>query len=416
MTNRRIEKAVANALLAGRLQEALGNKWRWLRTLAQRFEAAFGDARPRQLHVAAFLREDRGFQRAVEKYKNEITIRFSPARMHPVLAANAWGLPAIESVGELADWLCLAPSELDWLADLRGMNTEGRVENYHYRAESKRSGGVRLIEAPKLRLKAAQQRILADILDKIPPHPSAHGFVAGRSIQSFAAPHVGKPVVLKLDLENFFPSVAALRIHALFRTLGYPESVADLLAGLCTNAVPKATCRILRANAELYHRSHLPQGAPTSPALANVYAYRADCRLSGLAESAGLDYTRYADDLAFSGARISAAFRAHVCAILLEEGLLVNHRKTRIMRQGVRQRLAGLVTNQCLNVAREDFDLLKATLTNCARLGPQSQNRAGHPHFRSHLAGRVAFVASVNPIKGLKLREIFNRIDWSHST
>jgi hypothetical protein len=82
------------------------------------------------------------------------------------------------------------------------------------------------------------------------------------------------------------------------------------------------------------------------------------------------------------------------------------------MRQGARQRLAGLVTNQRLNVARADFDTLKATLTNCARLGPDSQNRAGHPHFRSHLQGRIAFVASVNPAKGRRLKLIFDRIEW----
>jgi len=213
-------------------------------------------------------------------------------------------------------------------------------------------------------LKAAQQVILHQILDKIPPHQAPHGFVITCSIQTFASPHVGKAVVLKMDLQDFFPTIGAARIHAFFRTLGYPESVADLLGGLCTNAVPKAVCRILSANAELYNRPHVPQGAPTSPALANACAYRADCRLAGLAESAGLDYTRYADDLAISGDRISSTFTAHAAAILMVEGFAVNHRKTRVMRQGVRQCLAGLVTNQRLNVARVDFDQLKATLTN----------------------------------------------------
>ena len=160
----------------------------------------------------------------------------------------------------------------------------------------------------------------------------------------------------------------------------------------------------------------MPQGAPTSPALANACAYRADCRLAGLAESAGLDYTRYADDLAFSGDRISSTFAAHAVAILMEEGFDVNHRKTRIMRQGVRQCLAGLVTNQRLNVAREDFDQLKATLTNCVRHGPVSQNRHGHPQFRLHLEGRIAFVSSLNRAKGQRLRRIFEQIEWPRAT
>jgi len=98
--------------------------------------------------------------------------------------------------------------------------------------------------------------------------------------------------------------------------------------------------------------------------------------------------------------------------VVTEEGFSVQHHKTRIMRQGVRQHLAGLVTNQKLNIARRDFDELKAILTNCARLGAESQNRGQHANFRAHLDGRVGFVETVNPAKGLRLRQIFARIEW----
>jgi hypothetical protein len=141
-----------------------------------------------------------------------------------------------------------------------------------------------------------------------------------------------------------------------------------------------------------------------------------DCRLTGLAKSAGAIYTRYADDLAFSGGesfdRGVERFATHVAAILHEEGFHVNHRKTRIMRQGVRQHLAGLVVNERLNVARADFDRLKAILTNCVRFGAEGQNRDAHPHFRSHLEGRIAFIESINPARAKRLRNIFDRIDW----
>ena len=90
----------------------------------------------------------------------------------------------------------------------------------------------------------------------------------------------------------------------------------------------------------------------------------------------------------------------------------MNHRKTRVMRQGVRQYLAGLVANQRVNIVRADFDRLKATLTNCVRLGPETQNRDAHPSFRSHLHGRVGFVEMINPVKGKRLRAIFDRICW----
>jgi len=96
----------------------------------------------------------------------------------------------------------------------------------------------------------------------------------------------------------------------------------------------------------------------------------------------------------------------------MEEGFGVNHRKTRIMRQGVRQHLAGIVANQHLNVIRTDYDRLKATLMNCVRRGPESQNRAGHPQFRSHLEGHVAFVEMINPARGVRLRALYERIQW----
>jgi hypothetical protein len=253
--------------------------------------------------------------------------------------------------------------------------------------------------------------------------------VKGRSVQTFAAPHVGRRVVLRMDLENFFPTFPGARVQSFFRTIGYPERVADLLGGIATNCVPRiAWSEMIKQSGDaldpqqlwhvrtMYARPHLPQGAPTSPSLANLCSYRLDCRLSGLAQSAGAAYTRYADDLAFSGGEkfehCAARFATQVAVILMEEGFTVHHRKTRIMRQSVRQHLAGLVTNERLNVRRSDFDRVKAILTNCVRHGPGSQNRDAHPHFREHLAGRISFMESINTEKGRRLRALFDQIVW----
>jgi RNA-directed DNA polymerase len=387
--------------------------------------------RPRHSQVVEFFRSDPAFQRAWDRHGDKIAIHSwitGPLPILPVAAAYDWNLPRIESTAELATWLNLSASELDWYADLKGINPkqrDPRLMHYHLTLLTKESKKIRLIEAPKQHLRHIQRRILAHILDRVPAHPAAHGFVKGRSIQTFAAPHVGRAVVLRMDLEDFFPSFSARRIQAFFRTIGYPEPVADLLGGLCTNAVPFHSLKdpALHASSEavndarlLYSRPHLPQGAPTSPALANLCSYRLDCRLRGLAKSVGAVYTRYADDLAFSGDRDFAA-RAERCstsvaAILLETGFRVNHRKTRLMRQGVRQYLAGLVINERPNFPRDEFDRLKAILTNCIRHGWQNQNRTGHADFRSHLAGRVGFVESVNAVKGARLRKLFEQIRW----
>ena len=419
--------ALARSLLAGtpeveeivsRCGWTLGRPWRWLRPLARRYVAEFaGRTRPRRRDVVQFLLRDAGFERAWQLHSRKLSVEHwltEPQRMQPVAAARAWDVPAIESTGELADWLQLTPGELGWFADLKGLGG-GKLSHYRYRVVEKQLGGIRLIEAPKPRLKELQRRILAEILDRIPPHPAAHGFLRGRSIRTFVAPHVGQRIVLRMDLKNFFPTFSGARVQAFFRTLGYPESVADLLGGICTNAAPRSAVSAPEAR-DWYCRPHLPQGAPTSPALANLCAYRLDCRLAGLASSAGAEYTRYADDLAFSGgeefARCVERFSTHVAVVLMEEGFPVQHRKTRVMRQSVRQHLAGLVTNQRINVRRTDFDRLKATLTNCVRLGPESQNRDAHPSFRAHLEGRVGFVESVNPAKGKRLRSIFAQIRW----
>ena len=436
---------LANAILSGeqekdaivtRLGHVLGRKWRWIPPLAGRYLETFtGRTRPRRREVVSFLRLDRHFAEACHRYGHQIKILHriaGPQWMRPVAAAEAWPIPHIETIGALAEWLELDSSELGWFADLKALGykrRQPRLEHYHYRVLAKASGSIRLIETPKPRLKDLQRRILAAILDRIPSHPAVHGFVKGRSIQTFAAPHVGRRVVLRMDLENFFPTFPGARVQSFFRTLGYPEPVADLLGGIATNCVPRtAWSEMIKQPGfafdpqELWHvramyaRPHLPQGAPTSPSLANLCSYRLDCRLSGLAQSAGAAYTRYADDLAFSGGekfdRSVERFATKAAAILLEEGFTVQHRKTRIMRQSVRQHLAGLVTNQRLNVRRSDFDRLKAILTNCVRHGPESQNREAHPHFREHLAGRIGFMESINTGKGRRLRAIFDQIAW----
>ncbi len=343
-------------------------------------------------------------------------------------AAAGWNLPPLCDASELAEWLEVTLRELDWFADRwsgEAKRDNRRLCHYHYRVLAKRFGQVRLIEAPKPRLKQLQRRILDGILRHVPQHNAVHGFRSGRSILSFAAPHVGQRTVLRIDLQDFFPSVAGTRIGALFRTLGYPDDVARLLAGLCTNAAPadvwqhtkNLECLTQSRQARWrYSQVHLPQGAPTSPMLANLCAHRLDCRLAALAEAAQARYTRYADDLAFSGgesfARCARRFQHHVCATALEEGFDVNFRKTRLMRPGVQQHLAGLVVNQHLNIRRQEFDRLKAILTNCLRQGVALQNRLEHPHFQSHLDGRISFVELVNPARGRRLRKLFTQIAW----
>ena len=299
------------------------------------------------------------------------------------------------------------------------------LQHYRYRWLEKRSGGLRLLEAPKPQLRSIQRRILHELLEHIPPHAAAHGFRKKHSCLSNAERHVGQHVVVHFDLQDFFLHVRGARVSGLFRTLGYPEEATRVLTGLCTHRTPARVMSVVGrgtpprvdwALSKRYQEAHLPQGAPTSPYLANLCAFRLDLRLHGLAERLHGHYSRYADDLVFSGGRELAGalerFMPLVGAIVLEEGFVLNHHKTRVMRMGSRQKVTGIVVNQRPNLVRADYDALKATLFNCARYGFKSQNLEGHLDYRAHLLGKIAHVRHIHPARGARLLEMFSAIVW----
>lgn len=332
------------------------------------------------------------------------------------------GLPRFKTPQELADWLQISLGKLAWLIhrfEEEQIPAEERRAHYHFRWLRKRSGGRRLIESPKPTLKRAQLQILRQILDKIPPHSAAHGFIAGRSIRTNADPHAGQRVIVKFDLENFYATVGLSRVTAIFRSLGYSREAAIWLARLTTSSLPASAMRSKGdwQDAQAYRQRHLPQGAPTSPALANLSAFSLDLRLSGLARSFGANYTRYGDDLTFSGdkrfLRSLAAFIPLVQQIIREERFRVNKAKRRVIRDHCRQQVTGVVVNRHPNVSRREYDRLKATLTNCIRRGPSTQNHERVPDFAASLRGSIAHVSHLNAARGSRLQALFEQIDWN---
>lgn len=439
-----VATALADAFLAGawtrgalidRGAGVVSGRQRWLGSLVTSVLQAYRDApvdRPREL--AAFIAVcgplPDAFSRAREDggpVPQVLRRRVAPTAM----GRTRWPVRRLDTVADVAGWLGLSAAELDWLADRRSLERrvpDERLRHYRYRWLPKPDGGVRLLEAPKELLKERQRRLLRDVLGHIPAHPAAYGFVPGRSAVSHAAAHAGRPVVVRLDLESFFAGVSAGRVFGILRTAGYPQPVAHTLTGLTTNVVPREVWRrspwpahpaLLDRHARLGLRlatPHLPQGAPTSPALANLAAYRLDRRLGGLAETFEATYTRYADDLTFSGdRRLLPAMRTLLRAaedIAGGEGFRLNESKTRVRTSAQRQRVAGLVVNVAPNVARAEYDRLKAVLHDAARHGPEAANRSGQPEFRAHVLGRIAWIAAVNPARGARLRAALSRIEW----
>lgn len=332
-----------------------------------------------------------------------------------------YGLPILRTPDDLAHWLGVPLGRVAWLTGRFFENERPQSEqeaHYHFHWVKKKTEGYRLIEAPKVLLKTVQTQILRGILDLVPAHPAAHGFVKHRSIRSNAAPHVGSAWVLKLDLTNFYPSVPFARVVAIFRSLGYCREVAIWLGRLTTSAIPSnLNSPDGMANTVWPYRTrHLPQGAPTSPALANLSAFSLDVRLHGMAAKYGARYTRYADDLTLSGPGQSIPALREIIPfaewIVYNERFTTNKSKRRVLRRHQQQSVTGIVVNEKLSLSRADYDQLKAILTNCIRHGGASQNRAGHADFASHLRGRIGHFLSVHRERGEKLRVLFQQIDW----
>ncbi|HEX8631920.1 MAG TPA: reverse transcriptase family protein, partial [Catenuloplanes sp.] len=380
--DRAVAAALADGFLAGRWtrpeliergRRVLGARPPWLSPLVSTVLRAYRVApldRPREF--ARFIAATARFRvaaAAARRRGRPLRARERPVRPTGTVRSR-WDTPLLDDLAGLATFLGLTDDELDWYADRRWLNRHAGDAALHHYDYTWLPG--RLIEAPKARLRALHRRLLTELFGRIPVHDAVHGFVPGRSAHTFAAAHAGRATVIRVDLTSFFASVTAPRVYGMLRTAGYPEPVAHTLAALCTTRTPAAVVRAASARLPqrayrqaLLRQPHLPQGAPTSPVLANLCGYRLDRRLAGLAAAFDVGYTRYADDLAFSGDLSGPRARtlvARVGTIAAQEGFRAHPAKTRIRGQGDRQLLAGLVVNHRPAVPRREYDQLRAIL------------------------------------------------------
>lgn len=321
------------------------------------------------------------------------------------------GLPELSTPAEIAAALELPLPRLRWLA----YHSE-RVTRPHYacRVIPKRGGGERLLSVPRSCLKAVQRWIRERILERLAAEDPAQGFVKGRSVLTNAVPHSGQRLVLRMDLADFFPSIGFGRVRAVFRRVGYSPAAASIFALLCTECP-----RVFEASAGqgVWRASGprgLPQGAGTSPALSNLVCCSLDRRLRGLAASLHLRYTRYADDLTFSGGRQLEDkvgwMLSRVREIVESEGFRVREEKTRVQRRHMAQRVTGLVVNDRPGVPRTEVRRLRAMLHRAQTEGLEAQNREGHANFHAWLQGRIAWIHLSRPAAAAALREAYREV------
>lgn len=312
-------------------------------------------------------------------------------------------LPVWETEQQLAEALGLSVGMLRHFSIHRQRET---TPHYVTFAIPKRSGGQRLIHAPKRRLKAVQRRLHELLVSRLPTSVAAHGFLPQRSVATNAAPHVGKAVVIKLDLQDCFPTVHFGRVRGLFISLGFGYQVAATLAALMTEA-PRQPVEV---GGQVFHVPVGPrvcvQGAPTSPGVCNAILLRLDHRLAGLARHHGFAYTRYADDLTFSGDDLGKIklLLAVTARIVREEGFVLNRDKTRVLRRSRRQTVTGVVVNQAAGLSRRERRRLRAAVHQFAR-SPESLDAKSV----QRLGGKLAYLRMLNGAQAAPLLAEFQQ-------
>ncbi len=365
-------------------------------------------------HRREIIRDERLMPKPARRLEKRTAVMTAPAaerlfgntlrtanREHRTLATDAaqlarYGLPRWESEVDIAAALGIALRELRSFATHRERD---RAPHYLAYAIPKRSGGMRVIHAPKRRLKRALRALNTALVAKLPVSEHAHGFVTGRSVATGAAPHVGKRILLRLDLQDFFPSVTSMRVRGLLIALGYNYTVAATLATLVTEA-PRQPVDV---DGVLYHVPVGPrtcvQGAPTSPGLCNAIVLRMDRRLAGLARTYGFVYTRYADDLTFSGDSPRGAHQLRRAAerVIAEEGFRVNAAKTRLMRDGGPKTVTGVTVNAVLGLSRQRRREIRAMI------------HQAKPADAARVQGLLAWVHMLNPAQAAALRKATRR-------
>lgn len=293
----------------------------------------------------------------------------------------------------------------------------------------KKSGGERIISAPTAMLKSflTYTGRLLQAFYEAPDY--VIGFVPGKSVVDNAERHVGKNYVFNIDLHDFFPSVDKSRVWATLkhRPFNFNDTIADAIAGLC--------CTEMEVDGET--KRVLPQGSPCSPILTNIVCRNLDHRLKKLAKEYKLRYSRYADDITFSGNRNvfqkDGAFRKKLEKIITEQNFSINEKKTRLQRKGERQEVTGLIVSDRVNVTREYVRGLDNLLYIWEKYGeteayarflvhyaPKHNRRRNKPDMRSVVRGKLLYLKMVKGADNEVWRHLqrrFNRLSGAkHST
>lgn len=264
----------------------------------------------------------------------------------------------------------------------------------------KKSGGIRELHIPSVELKYLQRWILDNILSRINVSNYAMGFCKNKSIVDNAKIHVGHTCILNIDIKDFFPSITFKMVFRIFVYYGYTKELSFVFAKLCT------------------YKDELPQGSPASPCISNIVSLRIDKRLSLIAEKYQACYSRYADDITFSGNYGIKKLIKITSKVLEEEGFSLNQKKTRMQFSHQRQEVTGLIINDGVVRVNKQYkrDLYKICYY-CKKFGVDShlqKIKCDKSFYKEHLYGKAYFVNMVEPDEGKKLFNMLDEIQWDY--
>lgn len=275
------------------------------------------------------------------------------------------------------------------------MNSDNFYKEY---SVQKSNGGTRVIIMPSLHLKEIQRWILDNILYRYSINDAAYGFVLNRNIKDNAMIHINQSTIVNLDIKNFFPTINYERVFSLFFKSGYTKEVSFILAKLCT------------------YKGILPQGAPSSPYIANILCNRLDKRISGLVAKKKYKYSRYADDITISGDKEINNLVPYIIKIISSEHFEVNLNKLRVQDTATFKEVTGLIVNDTVKVKRKFKKKLEQHIYYCEKFGVYSHLKKidlpGKSYFREYLYGMANFIKMIEPEVGNGYLLRLDNIAW----
>lgn len=293
---------------------------------------------------------------------------------------SLWTTPVrVQSNQELTELLGFKSTKLlTWL---------GRTKSQHYSTLTirKKNGSSRQLHNPDSLMRVAQYKILNEILNKLNIPSYIYAFEKNKSIPVMAQMHVGKQVIISVDIKDFFHSIKQTQIHEMLMTLGLGEKPARTISEICT------------------FQAFVPQGALTSPKVANlVTAMTFGPPLKQYCDEHGLTMTIYADDVTISSTNPAlnvSEVLSFVTSTIRGAGFRVNHEKTKVMWATMRQYVCGVVVNAKTNMIKRERYKLRAIVHNITRNGVEAEavkSNVEPGHFASHVLGRLNWLKQLN--------------------